>query len=238
MAGHSKWKTIKNKKEKQDSARGKIFTKLVREIMVAAKEGGGDPAGNARLRIVLEKAKSMNMPQDNITRAIKKGCGELEGVNYESFTYEGYGPHSTAVMIETLSDNKNRTVSDLRHLFSKSGGNLAESGTVAWMFEHKGVIRAECTMSEDDILEKFLDYNVDDISLDDGTLTITCPSQDFDKVKKAAETMGIKPENAGIEWVPKNPMTLEDSAQEESVMNFLDKLEDLDDVQNVYANIE
>lgn len=237
MAGHSKWKTIKHKKEKQDSARGKIFTKLVREIMVAAKEGGGDPAGNARLRLVLEKAKSVNMPQDNITRAIKKGCGELEGVNYESFTYEGYGPHGTAVMVETLSDNKNRTVSDLRHAFSKSNGNLAESGTVAWMFEHKGVIRAETNLSEDDIIEKLLDYNIDDVSLHEGIVCVTCPSHDFDKVKKAVEGMGLKLESSGIEWVAKNPVVLENNDQEEAVMNFIDKLEDLDDVQNVYANL-
>lgn len=237
MAGHSKWKTIKHKKEKQDSARGKIFTKVVREIMVAAKEGGGDPTANARLRLVLEKAKSVNMPQDNIVRAIKKGCGELEGVNYESFTYEGYGPHGTAVMVETLSDNKNRTVSDLRHVFSKANGNLAESGTVAWMFEHKGVIRAESSLSEDEIIEKLLDYNIDDVSIDEDLVTVTCPVHDFDKIKKAVENIGLKVESAAIEWVAKNQITLDNGEHEEAVMNFLDKLEDLDDVQNVYANL-
>ncbi|NDD53357.1 YebC/PmpR family DNA-binding transcriptional regulator, partial [bacterium] len=139
MSGHSKWSTIKHKKAKEDNKRGKIFTKLVREITVAAKEGGGDPAGNPRLRLILEKAKEVNMPQENITRAIKKGTGELnDGAMYEAFTYEGYGPHGVAVMVETLSDNKNRTVADLRHQFSKAGGNLAESGAVAWCQRHLG----------------------------------------------------------------------------------------------------
>ncbi len=177
------------------------------------------------------------MPLDNVTRAIKKGCGELEGVNYESFTYEGYGPCGTAVMIETLSDNKNRTVSDLRHVFSKSNGNLAESGTVAWMFEHKGVIRAECSFSEDDLLEKLLEFNIDDIFVGDGIASITCHVPEFDKIKKAVEALGLKIDSAQIEWVAKNPIHLSDESQEESVVNFIEKLEDLDDVQNVYANL-
>lgn len=237
MSGHSKWSTIKHKKAKEDSKRGKIFTKLIREITVCAREGGGDPSGNARLRLIIEKSKAVNMPQDNITRAIKKGTGELEGANYEAFTYEGYGPFGTAVVIETLSDNKNRTVSDLRHVFTKMGGNLAESGAVAWMFELKGVINAQGTMSEDDLIEKLLDYNVDDISIEEDAITVTCKKQDLEIIKKAVENLGLKVESAQIEWVPKNSVPLTDKEQEEKVIRLLESLDDLDDVQNVYANI-
>jgi YebC/PmpR family DNA-binding regulatory protein len=237
MSGHSKWSTIKHKKAKLDNARGKVFTKIVREITVAAREGGGDPAGNAKLRLILEKAKSVNMPLDNITRAIKKGTGELEGAHYEAHTYEGYGPHGTAVMVETLSDNKNRTVSELRHVFSKSGGSLAADGAVAWMFGHKGVIRAAGKMSEDELLEKLLDSNIDDVSIQDDVITIECPLQDLDTVKKAVEKTGLKIESAEIEWVPKNYVSITDSTQEEAVFKFLEQLEDLDDVQDVYPNI-
>jgi len=237
MSGHSKWSTIKHKKAKEDSKRGKIFTKLIREITVAAREGGGDPAGNAKLRLIIEKSKAVNMPQDNMMRAIKKGTGELGGANYEAFTYEGYGPSGTAVIVETLSDNKNRTVSDLRHVFTKMGGNLAESGSVAWMFGHKGVIRATGALTEDDLIEKLLDYNIDDVILEDGIFTITCAPQDLDPVKKAVEKMGMKVESAQMEWVPQNPVALDDTEKEEKVFKMLEALDDLDDVQNVYSNI-
>lgn len=237
MSGHSKWSTIKHKKAKEDSKRGKIFTKLIREITVCAREGGGDPSGNARLRLIIEKSKAVNMPQDNINRAIKKGTGELEGANYEAFTYEGYGPFGTAVVVETLSDNKNRTVSDLRHVFTKMGGNLAETGAVSWMFEQKGVIHAEGNMSEDDLIEKLLDSNIDDITVGDGNITITCKKQDLDILKKAVEGLEIKVSSAQTEWVPKNSIPLTDKDQEEKVIRLLESLDDLDDVQNVYANI-
>ena len=238
MSGHSKWATIKHKKAKEDSKRGKIFTKLVREITVAAREGGGDPASNARLRLILEKAKEVNMPLDNITRAIKKGTGEIEGgAMYEAFTYEGYGPCGTAVMVETLSDNKNRTVSDLRHQFSKAGGNLGESGSVAWMFEKKGVIHAAGSMTEDDILEKFMDVNLDDATVADGAITLTCKANELDAVKKAALAAGLTVENAQLAWVAKNSVSLSDPEQEDSVFKFLEALDDLDDVQNVFANV-
>jgi YebC/PmpR family DNA-binding regulatory protein len=238
MSGHSKWATIKHKKAKEDSKRGKVFTKLIREITVAAREGGGDLGGNARLRLIVEKAKAVNMPQDNIVRAIKKGTGELgDGSCYEAFTYEGYGPHGVAVMLETLSDNKNRTVADLRHLFTKFGGRLAETGSVAWMFEHKGVVRGAGKLSEDEALEKLLDHNVDDVRLDDGVFTITCPLPAMDAVKKAAEQIGIKVETAQPEWSAKSPVAVSDSGQEDAVYKFLDALDDLDDVQNVYANL-
>jgi YebC/PmpR family DNA-binding regulatory protein len=238
MSGHSKWATIKHKKAKEDNKRGKIFTKLVREITVAAREGGGDPAGNARLRLILEKAKSVNMPADNVVRAIKKGTGELgDGAAYEPFTYEGYGPHGVAVMVETLSDNKNRTVSDLRHQFVKGGGSLAESGAVAWMFENKGIVRAAGSLTEDDVIEKLLDCDIDDLRLDDGIFTITCKVSNLDIVKKAVEKTGLKIEAAQLEWVAKNPLSLTDKTEEETVYKFLEALDDLDDVQNVYANL-
>ncbi len=238
MSGHSKWSTIKHKKAKEDSKRGKIFTKLVREITVAAREGGGDPAGNAKLRLILDKAKEVNMPLDNVTRAIKKGTGELAGgAAYEAFTYEGYGPFGTAVMVETLSDNKNRTVSDLRHQFTKASGNLGETGSVAWMFEHKGVVRASGSISEDELLEKLLDYNVDDVRLDDSIFTITCKMSDLDLIKKTVAQTGLKIESAALEWVAKSPVALTEKEQEESVYKFLEALDDLDDVQNVYANL-
>jgi YebC/PmpR family DNA-binding regulatory protein len=237
MSGHSKWSTIKHKKAALDAKRGKVFTKIIREITVAAREGGGDLLGNAKLRLIVDKAKSVNMPQDNINRAIKKGTGELAGGEaYEAATYEGYGPHGTALMIEVLSDNKNRTVSSLRHLFTKVGGALAENGAVSWMFEHKGVIRAAGNLSEDDVIEKLLDYAVDDVELHDGVFSIMCKKQNLDAIKKAVEGIGLKVESAALEWVPKPPVAVEGS-HEESIIKFLEEVEDLDDVQNVYANL-
>jgi YebC/PmpR family DNA-binding regulatory protein len=238
MSGHSKWSTIKHKKAKEDAKRGKTFTKLIREITVAAREGGGDPTRNARLRLILDKAKNENMPSDNVARAIKKGTGEIAGGSaYESHTYEGYGPNGIAVMIEVLTDNKNRTVSDLRHQFTRFGGALSEGGAVAWMFEHRGVIRATGTMSEDDLLEKLLDYNIDDVRLDDGLFSIECKMHDLDKVKKAVEQLGLKVESAQLEWVAKEPVSLQEKSKEEAVYKFLEALDDLDDTQNVYANL-
>jgi len=238
MSGHSKWATIKHKKAKEDSKRGKIFTKLIREITVAAREGGGDISGNAKLRLIIEKAKSVNMPQDNITRAVKKGTGELEGgAAYESLTYEGYGPYGVALMIEILTDNKNRAASETRHVFSKMGGNLAEGGAVSWMFEHKGVIRATGNITEDELMEKLLDYDIDDIKLDDSMFTITFKIQNLENIKKAVEKMGLKIESSGLEWVAKNTVDIETKDHEEKVYALLEALDDLDDVQNVYANI-
>ena len=238
MSGHSKWSTIKHKKAKEDSKRGKIFTKLIREITVAAREGGGDPDGNPRLRLIIEKSKAVNMPQDNILRAIKKGTGGLDGVNYEESTYEGYGLHGTAVIVEVLSDNKNRTVADVRHILTKMGGRLAENGSVSWMFEHKGVIRALAgKMTEDDLVEKLLAYDIDDLELDEGVFAITCKMQELDTVRKAVVDAGLKVEHAEIEWVAKSSIVLEDKEQEESVVKMLEALEDHDDVQNVYTNL-
>ena len=237
MSGHSKWSTIKHKKAALDAKRGKVFTKIIREITVAAREGGGDLLGNAKLRLIVDKAKSVNMPQDNINRAIKKGTGELAGgETYEAATYEGYGPHGTALMVEVLSDNKNRTVSSLRHLFTKVGGALAENGAVSWMFEHKGVVRATGNLSEDEVIEKLLDYDVDDVELNDGSFSIMCKKQNLDAIRKAVEGIGLKVESAALEWVAKTPVVV-DGSHEEAVIKFLEEIEDLDDVQNVYANL-
>ena len=238
MSGHSKWATIKHKKAKEDAKRGKVFTRLIRELTVAARDGGGDPTGNAKLRLIIEKAKSANMPQDNIIRAIKKGTGELEGVNYEEILYEGYAPSGVAIIVEVLTDNKKRAVADVRHVFTKLGGNLAEAGAVSWMFGHKGMIRA-CANghSEDEILEKLIDYEVDDISVNDGVVSISCALKDLEKVKKAVESIGLKVEDAQAEWIAKNLVSLDDENKEEKVYKFLEKIEELDDVQNVYTNL-
>ena len=237
MSGHSKWSTIKHKKAKEDSKRGKVFTKLIKEISVAAREGGGDIEGNPKLRTLVDKAKAVNMPHDNITRAIKKATGELGGVAYEAIMYEGYGPLGTAVMVETLTDNKKRTVADLRHAFVKNGGNLAEGGAVAWMFEHKGVVRATGSLSEDQLMEKLLDYDVNDISLHDGIFTVTCSLHDLEHVKHVMTVAGMHLEDAKVEWVAKSPMSLSEEEQEEKVFKFLEDLQDLDDVRDVYSNL-
>ncbi len=238
MSGHSKWSTIKHKKAKEDAKRGQVFTKLIREITMAAKEGGGDPTGNARLRVVLDKAKAANMPQDNITRAIKKGTGELEGISYEAASYEGYGPSGVAVIIETLSDNKQRTVADLRHIFTKMGGNLGESGVVAWMFAHKGVVKFNSKkMSQDDILEQLIEYPIDDVVVHDDIASVYCDIKDLDVVKKAILGLGFGVEDASFDWVPNNPVKLDSEDKEAKVYKFLETLEDLDDVQHVFVNL-
>lgn len=237
MSGHSKWSTIKHKKAKEDAKRGKIFTKLIREITTAAREGGGSPEGNAKLRMVLEKAKRVNMPQDNVARAIKKGTGDGGGAAYEASLYEGYGPLGTAVMIETLTDNRNRTVAELRNCLGRSGGTLADSGSVAWMFKHRGVVRASGNATEDAVIEQLLEYDIDDISVDDGLVTIVCDMGDLEHVKRVIESMKLSIESAQIEWLAKDPISLEEKDKEEKVVALVDQLEDLDDVQNVYVNL-
>ncbi len=237
MAGHSKWANIKHKKAKEDAKRGKDFTRLVREITVAAKSGG-DPAGNPRLRHLMDEAKDLNMPQENVMRAIKKGTGELPGVSYESITYEGHGAGGTAIMIEVLTDNKNRVVADLRHIFSRNGGVLAESGAVNWMFQRQGIVRALAlpNMTEDALFEKLMDFDIQEISLEDGTFTVSMPLQSLHEVTEAMRSLGLKIEKSQIEWVAGNLLTLEPEA-EEKAFNLLEKIEEYDDVQNVYTNI-
>ena len=236
MAGHNKWSQIKHKKAKEDSKRGKAFTKVIKEIIMSAKEGGGDPSGNARLRQLIEKAKHINMPLENITRAIKRGTGELEGISYEAYTYEGYGPNGIAVMVETLSDNKNRTVADLRQLFQKNNGSLGESGSVSWMFKKMGVIRGMSNLSEDALLEKLLEYDVEDIKKDGTFVSIFCNPRSLDQVKKAINPTDMKIESAELEWVAQTALELSDDKSEKAVQ-FLSALEDHDDVQNVYTTL-
>lgn len=237
MAGHSKWANIKHKKAKEDAKRGKEFTKLVREITIAAKTGG-DPAANPRLRHLIDEAKDINMPQENIIRAIKKGTGELPGVSYEAMTYEGHGPNGTAILIETLTDNKNRVVADLRAIFTRNGGNLAETGSVNWMFEKLGIVRAVAQpgMTEDSLFEALIDFDIKDISITDNIITISMPMASLHEVTEAIKKMNCKVEQSQIEWVAKTLINLEPEA-EEKAFNLLDKIEEYDDVQNVYTNI-
>lgn len=237
MAGHSKWANIKHKKAAVDAKKGKVFTKLTKEITVAAKAGGGDPEGNPRLRTLLEKARAVNMPIDNTTRAIKKGTGELPGVSYEPITYEGYGPNGVAVIVECLTDNKNRTVADVRRIFTRSGGSLGETGSVSWMFEKMGVLEGKTTKNEDELLELLLDYNVNEVDLLEGMFYITCDIKSLEGVKKVLKDTGVNVEKSEIEWVAKNKIALEE-AQEKKYFEFQDELEELDDVQDIYANLE
>ncbi len=238
MSGHSKWATIKHKKAALDAKRGKVFTKIIKEITVAARVGGGDTNANPRLRTLVDKARSVNMPLDNIQRAIKKGTGELPGQNYEAQTYEGYGPAGMAVIVEVLTDNKNKAVAELRHAFSRDGGNVGETGSVNWMFERAGVIRAQGPqLNEDFLLETLLDYPIKNIDQEDDVFVILTEPNACDKVKQVLVDLGATVKEAELEWVPKTTVHL-DATQEEKALHFLDKLEDLDDVQNVYANLE
>lgn len=237
MAGHSKWSQIKRKKAVIDAKRGQAFTKLIKEISVCARDGGGDPDGNARLRLLMEKAKEINMPLENTLRAIKRGTGELPGVHYEQITYEGYGPSNIAVVIDTLTDNKNRTVAELRHLFSAHGGRLAETGSVNWMFERLGVIRIPAqNKTEDALIEALLDYDIIDIKKDDDSFAIQCEIKNMEDIKSALKDLHISLENAEPEWVPKNSMDLDEN-EAEKAYEFLEAIQDHDDVKNVYTNL-
>ena len=238
MSGHSKWSTIKRKKGALDAKRGKIFTKLIKEITVAAKTGGGDPGGNPRLRLAIDNAKAQNMPADNIDRAIKKATGELEGVSYTELTYEGYGANGIAVMVECLTDNKNRTVAEVRHAFSKHGGSMGENGSVAWMFERKGVVVGPAAgKDEEAIMEAVLEADPEDISVEEDFYEVTSAIENFEAVRKAAVDAGLEVENASLQWIAKNTTEVEGETSEK-VMKLVDMLEELDDVQNVYTNAD
>ncbi len=238
MSGHSKWATIKRKKAVLDSKRGKIFTKLIKEITIAAREGGGDPAGNPRLRLAIDNAKSQNMPQENIERAIKKATGELEGVTYHELTYEGYGPAGIAVLVEVATDNKNRTVAEVRHLFSKNGGNLAENGSVVWMFDRKGVITLPSEgKKEDDVMEIVLEAGADDLTTEEGYFEVQTSVESFETVRKALADKKFTIENASLQWIAKNLIEVK-GEDAEKVMKMIEALEDIDDVQNVYSNAD
>ncbi len=238
MSGHSKWATIKRKKAAADAKRGKIFTQIIKEITVAAKMGGGDPEGNPRLRLAIEKAKANNMPADNIKRAIMKGTGELPGVNYEEVTYEAYAPGGVALIIESVTDNKNRTVSELRHLLERNGGKLATTGSVAWSFHKKGIIQiSKGNYSEDDILAIILEAGAEDMKLEDDIFEIKTPPESFENVKKALEANNIKIESAELQLVPENLVKVE-GKEAEQVLKLIEALEEHDDVQNVYPNFD
>ena len=240
MSGHSKWANIKHRKGRQDAVRAKIFTKLGKELIVAAKQGGGEPETNQRLKAVIQKARAVNMPMDNITRLIQKATGELAGVNYEELTYEGYGPGGAAVMLDIMTDNRNRTAGDIRHLFSKYGGNLGESGCVGWMFKKQGVISLEkegLNKDSDEIMLIALDAGAEDVKEEEDSFEITCNPEDFEVVETAIRTVGLQPLAAEIAMVPENTVALEgDDAVK--MLKLMDALEDHDDVQNVYANFD
>jgi YebC/PmpR family DNA-binding regulatory protein len=238
MSGHSKWSSIKHKKAATDAKRGKIFTKLIKEITVAARMGGGDIDANPRLRTAIQAAKSENMPKDNIERAIKKGTGELEGVSYEESIYEGYGPGGAAVMIESLTDNKNRTVADIRHIFSKAGGNMGESGCVAWMFDKKGYIAIENrAVDEEALMEAALDAGAEDIREDDSNFEVITAPEDFEAVKTAIDSAAIPYIVAEVTMLPQSTTFLK-GKEAEQMVKLMEALEDCDDVQKVYTNAD
>lgn len=237
MSGHSKWANIKHRKAAQDAKKGKIFTRLGKELTIAAKHGGSNLDSNFKLRTLVDKARAANMPLDNIDRAIKRGTGELPGVSYEEQMYEGYGPDGIAILVECLTDNKNRTVADMRRIFSSNGGTLAEAGAVAWMFEKKGSIRISGdALTEDTLLELLLDFEVDNISIDDNIATIITSIKQFESVKKTLQDTGYKVESADIEWIAKNSIDLPEN-KANKVIEFLEKIEEMDDVQNLYSNL-
>ncbi len=242
MSGHSKWATIKRKKAATDSARGRLFTRLIKEITIAARNGGGNPEGNPRLRLAIQTAKTNNMPADNIKRAIQKGTGELPGVAYEEITYEGYGPSGVAILIDVVTDNANRTVSEVRHILSRNNGNLGQSGSVGWMFNKLGNIvipsaGQERPVSEDDLLAIILEAGADDMLTDGETFTVTTTPQAFEPVKKAIEDKGIVLESASLQMIPQNTVKVT-GKDVESLMKLMDALEEHDDVQNVSSNFD
>lgn len=239
MSGHSKWSTIRHKKAAQDARRGKLFTKLIKEIIVSARLGGGDPAANPRLRSAIAAAKSENMPKDNIERAIKKGTGELEGVNYEEISYEGYGPKGVAVLVETMTDNRQRTVADVRHIFSKQGGSLGEPGSVAWMFEKKGLILIEKkSVNEDTLMEIAIEAGASDIKEDENEWAVHTNPEDLETVKEAIINDDIAVISAEVTMFPNTTIKIEDEETAAKLLKLMDALDDNDDVQKVYANFD
>ena len=238
MSGHSKWHSIKHKKAAVDAKRGKAFSRVIKEITIAARLGGGDPDGNSRLRTAIQNAKSVNMPQDNITRAIKKGTGELPGVSYDEVTYEGYGPGGVAIMVEIMTDNKNRSVAEIRHIFSKHNGNLGETGCVAWMFQKKGLIILPVEgVNEDKLMEVVLEAGGEDINRETDTFEVTTEPDVMETVKDAIEKAGLPISEASVTMIPQSTIKL-DGKQAVSMLKMMEALEDHEDVQNVYANFD
>ncbi len=238
MSGHSKWASIKHKKGAADAKRGKIFTKIIKEITVAARLGGGDIEANPRLRTIVLKAKAENMPKDNIERAIKKGTGDLEGVDYVEGTYEGYGPGGVAIMIDTLTDNKNRTAADIRSILTKNGGNLGENGCVSYLFQRKGLITFDAeNYTEDEIFEAALEAGAEDVSTEDGIIEVITDPDDFNTVVETLQEAGFKTESAEITKIPDSTVTLTDEKTRKA-LRLIEKLEDNDDVQSVSTNLD
>ncbi len=238
MAGHSKWHNIRLRKGKQDAERGKTFTKLAREIIVAAREGGGNPETNLRLRLAIQKAREASMPADNIKRAIQRGTGEIEGAQYEEVTYEGYGPGGVAIMVSALTDNRNRTVAELRTIFSKNGGSLGESGCVAWMFDPKGVITIQKdSVDEDTLMMVALEAGAEDIRTEGDTYEVICAPEDFHAVRQAITDAGINYISAELTRMPKSTIVV-NGKEAHQVLRLMDQLEDSDDVQQVFANFD
>jgi len=238
MSGHSKWSTIKHKKGKEDARRGKIFTKIIKEITVAARIGGGDQTGNPRLRSAIQAAKAENMPKENIERAIKKGTGELPGVSYEEATFEGYGPGGVAVLVEILSDNRKRTVADIRHIFSKNAGNLGEAGCVSWMFDKKGLIVFEKDkVNEEKLMDLALEAGAQDVQEIDKEYEVITEPADFERVKKQLDEAKLTPTYAEISMVPQSTVRLT-GKEAQQMLRLMESLEDSEDVQHVYANFD
>ncbi|MBZ4654343.1 MAG: hypothetical protein JG781_1684 [Peptococcaceae bacterium] len=241
MSGHSKWANIKHRKGKQDALKGKLFTKLGRELIVAAKMGGANPEANFRLKIAIQKAKAANMPNDNINRAIQRGAGGQDSNNYEELVYEGYGPGGVAVMINVLTDNRNRTAGEIRHIFSKNGGNMGETGCVGWMFDKKGVLVLEPTatnLSEDDLMLLVVDKGAEDIKFEEEEIQIITAPEEFQAVKEALEKEGLSFTRAELAMIPQNTVEIKDLDQAKLLLRMMDYLEEHDDVQDVYANFD
>jgi YebC/PmpR family DNA-binding regulatory protein len=240
MSGHSKWHNIKLRKGKQDAQRSKVFTKMAREIIVAAKDGGGNPDANLRLKLAIQKAREASMPQDNIKRAIQRGTGESgESANFEEITYEGYGPAGVAVLVACLTDNRNRTVAELRNIFSKTGGNLGESGCVAWMFDSKGMVEIPSdSTDEDSVMMATMDAGAEDIKVEDGTIEVLCEPNDLQKVRDALTEAGITYTTSEVTMLPQNTIRVDDSKEASRILRLMDALEDNDDVQQAYANFD
>jgi YebC/PmpR family DNA-binding regulatory protein len=237
MSGHSKWATIKRAKGAKDAARGKLFSVIIKEITIAARQGGADPTGNPRLRLAIDKAKGANMPNDNVKRAIQRGAGELEGQAFEEQTYEGYGPGGIALLVEVITDNKNRTVAEIRHIFSRNNGNMGESGSVAWKFDRRGVISVPKALSEDEMMMIVLDTGADDMEVEDESYDIYTSAADFEKVRASLEAQGIAITEAAIQMVPQNTIKVE-GKDAEGVLRLVEAFEEHDDVQNVWADFD
>jgi YebC/PmpR family DNA-binding regulatory protein len=238
MSGHSKWATTKHRKGAKDSARAKVFAKLIRQVEVAAREGGGDPGSNASLRTMFQKAREASVPIDTIERAIKRGTGELEGVRYESISYEGYAPNGVAVIVETLTDNRNRTSAEIKHVFSKNGGSIAEPGAVSWQFDRKGVLEVQGPIDEDQLLEWVMEAGGENFEAQGANFLVTTEPHDVGAVRDALEGFGVKVLSADLTLVAQNLIPVTDESEAKKILRLMEAIDDHDDVQNVYANFD